>query len=55
MDTTTHLRGEERPLGAAWSLAEVVELFRDAGPDTARGRPPIRWLGGGPDTWGDRP
>ncbi|ATZ28881.1 hypothetical protein SLAV_35560 [Streptomyces lavendulae subsp. lavendulae] len=48
-----HVHGEDRPLGMAHSLADVVEMFRAAGLETAVGWPPIRWLGGAPDEWGE--
>lgn len=50
---TAHVHGEDRPLGVAHSLAEVVDMFRGAGLETGTGWPPIRWQGGGPDAWDD--
>ncbi|WP_327417595.1 hypothetical protein [Streptomyces sp. NBC_01233] len=50
---TAHVHGEDRPLGTACSLPAVVDMFRAAGLETAAGWPPIRWLGGGPEAWGD--
>uniref|UniRef100_A0AAU2K021 Uncharacterized protein n=1 Tax=Streptomyces sp. NBC_00049 TaxID=2903617 RepID=A0AAU2K021_9ACTN len=50
---TAHVHSEDQPLGTACSLAEVVDMFRAVGLETAAGWPPIRWLGGGPEAWDD--
>ncbi len=48
-----HVHAEDRALGIAHSYPGVEELLRAAGLETAEGWPPIRWLGGGAEEWGE--
>ncbi|MFB6619154.1 hypothetical protein ACIGFK_17805 [Streptomyces sp. NPDC085524] len=48
-----HVHGEDQALGFAHAFTGVIDLLRAAGLETAAGLPPIRWLGGGPEEWGD--
>ncbi|WP_329389755.1 hypothetical protein OG625_37125 [Streptomyces sp. NBC_01351] len=46
-----HVHGEDRPLGKAYRMEDVVEFLQRAGWLDEELWPPIEWRGGGANVW----
>lgn len=54
---SVHVHGEDRPLGIAYRLGDVIEFLRRAGfdLDDVETSSAIEWCGGGPTEWHEPP